>query len=278
MILVEPINKLLHAMGLSTLDINLRREIKRVLPKSKTKVYKAEELLPLHAINNITLEHIEIPNKYAKYILDSTKPLPIDKTVLNDYVSYITKYKNDTTIIAEPELNKFITSKKKAIAKKLYVSNLLTLPPNVLEMFIAGIEDIKRHGFKQGIDLVNGEPTFTRNKTKKEYTLTFSNVLKIQTVDQYVGILKLIFKEELAIEQETLNKKLQREAKKKPSDTEDTVTVTAKVVKPYDYMNTLLESVDKDEYADDNKLTNELADESEDEDEREPEFESDRIE
>ena len=233
MILVQPVNKLLNAMGLSILDQNLRRSVKIVLPKPKkitvkeggltfkqSVMYKPEELLPLYAVNPKTFEYHEIPNKFSKYIMDSSKPLPKDKDVLKKYVENITIYRNDTVIVAAPERDKFIKTKKRAAAKKRYKLTLQDLPADTLELYMEALDELKRHGFKQSVHIEDAEPVFTRNKTKKEYILKFTNIIKIQTLDQYLGIMKIVFADELKAEEITLQKKLERERKKRERDAE----------------------------------------------------------
>ena len=227
MVLVEPINKLLKAMGMNTIGINLRRNIKIVYTKSKKRSFTMDEMLPLYAINTVTLDYVEIPNKYAKYILDSDKPLPKDETVLRDYVSYITRYSNDTAITVCTERDKFITAKKKIAAKKKYIENLTNLPPSVYDMLMMGINELKEYGFKHSIDIETGAPLFTRNKTKKAYILSFNNILKIQKQEQYLGIMKLIFADELAGEKEVLVRKEAAAQKKIKKQSELTAQIEA---------------------------------------------------
>lgn len=111
-LIVEPINRILKAIGLPTIDVNLRRSI--VFKTSKTKnPMTHDQLYPLHVICEETLEHEEVPEKFWKIIENPDSEVPDDD--FDEYLQIITKYGLNTVVIINKNLKPFINR----ISKKL---------------------------------------------------------------------------------------------------------------------------------------------------------------
>lgn len=109
-LIVEPINRILKAIGVNTIDKYLRRAVEFKTTKSKKPLTDAQ-LYPLHVVNSQTLEHEEVPEKFWKIIGNSDmSPDPND---FDEYLEVITKYGLNTVVV----INKNLKSFKKRVAK-----------------------------------------------------------------------------------------------------------------------------------------------------------------
>jgi hypothetical protein len=115
-LIVEPVNRLLTAMKMSSLDINLKRAVDLVTVKSK-KVLTDDQLYPLYIVNQETLEFVEVPEKFWKVI--GNPEVEIDESSFQEYLAVITKYGLDTVIVPKPELEKYL----KRLTKKREKAN-----------------------------------------------------------------------------------------------------------------------------------------------------------
>jgi DNA polymerase elongation subunit (family B) len=115
-LIVEPVNRILGAIGLSQIDKNLKRAYEFNTTRSK-KPLTDEQLYPLHIINSETLEHEEVPEKFWKTMEDPEKDVPEED--FEEYLSIITKYGLNTVVIINKNLKPYI----KRISKKLGVEN-----------------------------------------------------------------------------------------------------------------------------------------------------------
>lgn len=113
-LIVEPINRILGAIGLNQIDENLKRAVEFKTTKSK-KPLTEDQLYPLHVINSETLEHEEVPKKFWK-IIGNPKAEP-DEDDFDEYLQVITRYGLNTVVV----INKNLKTYKNRISKKLGV-------------------------------------------------------------------------------------------------------------------------------------------------------------
>jgi len=114
-LIIEPVNRLLTAMKISSLDINLKRAVDLVTVKSK-KVLTDADIYPLYAVDQDTLEYVEVPEKFWKVIGNPEADIP--ESDFQEYLEVITKYGLNTTIVPKPELDKYLkrlTKKKEKL-------------------------------------------------------------------------------------------------------------------------------------------------------------------
>jgi len=104
MSVVAPINRVLESIGLHPLDHNFNRKIK--IEKGKKKDY-----YPLFVINVDTLEYKQIPEYLHEYMNYPDSEVP--ESIYRDYLYYINYYKNNTRIIPNSGIQKFIDKEKK---------------------------------------------------------------------------------------------------------------------------------------------------------------------
>ena len=115
-LIVEPVNRLLTAMKISSLDINLKRAVELITVKSK-KVLTDADIYPLYAVDQESLEYTEVPEKFWKIIGNPNVDIP--ETDFQEYLGIITKYGLNTTIVPKPELEKYL----KRLTKKKEKAN-----------------------------------------------------------------------------------------------------------------------------------------------------------
>ena len=115
-LIVEPVNRLLTAMKISSLDTNLKRAVELVTVKSK-KILTDADIYPLYVVDQETLQYVEVPEKFWKGIGNPDADIPEDD--FQEYLSVITKYGLNTTIVPKPELDKYL----KRMTKKKEKSN-----------------------------------------------------------------------------------------------------------------------------------------------------------
>jgi hypothetical protein len=115
-LLIEPINKLIVAMGFCELTKGLTRKVDVIKSRSRTKIFTDEETYPLYAVNSSTLEYSEIPEICQKYI--GNPDLDIPPEVFPIFISSISKYGLSTVIVPKHEVQKY----RERIAKKKAIS------------------------------------------------------------------------------------------------------------------------------------------------------------
>lgn len=104
-LIVEPVNRLLTAMKIGSLDQNLKRAVELVKAKGK----KAEDeanLYPLYVVNQDSLEHEEVPEKFWRIV--GNPEVEVEEDDFPEYLSVLTKYGLDTVIVPKMELEKYI--------------------------------------------------------------------------------------------------------------------------------------------------------------------------
>ena len=77
-LIIEPINKLLVAMGYPELTAILTRKVEIIKTRSRTKEFTTEETYPLYSVNSESLEYCEIPEICQEYIESSDKKVPAE--------------------------------------------------------------------------------------------------------------------------------------------------------------------------------------------------------
>lgn len=114
-LIVEPMNRILDSMGMSSLDEELKRAVQYVNTKSK-KVLTDDQLYPLYILNQQSLEYVEVPEKFWKIIGNP------NADVLNDdfqeYLGVITKYGLNTAVVTKIELPKYIKRLERSAERK----------------------------------------------------------------------------------------------------------------------------------------------------------------
>jgi DNA polymerase family B len=111
-LIVEPINKLLVAMGYPELTPSLTRKVEVIKSRSRKKEFTDEETFPLYAVNSESLEYFEIPESCQAYI--GNPDLMVPPEIFTTYVSSISKYGLNTVIVPNHELHKY----RERVAKK----------------------------------------------------------------------------------------------------------------------------------------------------------------
>ena len=104
-LIVEPINRLLTAMKMSSLDQNLKRSVEMVKAKGK-KADDESNLYPLYVVNQETLDHEEVSQKFWKII--GNPESEVEEEDFPEYLGVLTKYGLDTVIVPKMELEKYI--------------------------------------------------------------------------------------------------------------------------------------------------------------------------
>jgi hypothetical protein len=120
-LIIEPINRLLTAMKMSSLDTNLKRAVDVVTVKSK-KVLTDADIYPLYIVDQETLEYVEVPEKFWKVI--GNADADVAEEDFQEYLGVITRYGLNTTIVPKPELDKYL---KRMTKKKEKANPVLEL-------------------------------------------------------------------------------------------------------------------------------------------------------
>jgi len=123
-LIVEPVNRLLDAMQLNSLDINLKRSVEVITVKSK-KELTDDQIYPLYVVDRDSLEYVEIPQKFWKIIGNPEMDVPTDD--FPEYLSTITTYGLNSTIVPKFELQKYLKrmAKKKSNSEAKEIENNL---------------------------------------------------------------------------------------------------------------------------------------------------------
>lgn len=117
-LLVEPINRILGAIGLPKINKQLKRAIEFKTTKSKNPLTE-EQLYPLHVINSETLEHKEVDKKFWKYIGNENIEVPDE--IFDEYLEVVSAYGLNTVVLINKNLNPY----KKRMAKSLGLDHIL---------------------------------------------------------------------------------------------------------------------------------------------------------
>lgn len=118
-LIVEPINRIMFAMKVGQIDEKLKRRVNVVATKVR-RILKDDEKFPLHVIDQVTLEHQEVPEKFWWILGDPDAQVSEDDT--SEYLGLITTYGLNTVIVPNFELPKFIAKvnrKKERLEAKL---------------------------------------------------------------------------------------------------------------------------------------------------------------
>ena len=121
-LIVEPVNRLLTSMRMSSLDPNLKRAVAVVKAKGK----KAEDdanLYPLYLVNQDSLEYEEVPEKFWRIL--GNPDADVDEADFPEYLTILTKYGLDTIVVPKMELEKYIKRLTKKKEKGIEVEDLV---------------------------------------------------------------------------------------------------------------------------------------------------------
>jgi DNA polymerase elongation subunit (family B) len=104
-LIVEPINRVLGAIGVNQIDKHLKRAVEFKTSKSKNPLTD-DQLYPLHVIDSETLQHEEVPEKFWKTIGNPDAVISDDE--YGEYLSVITKYGLNTVVLINKNLKPYI--------------------------------------------------------------------------------------------------------------------------------------------------------------------------
>jgi DNA polymerase elongation subunit (family B) len=110
-LIVEPVNRLLEAMKMSSLDTNLKRNVEMIRTKSK-KPLTDEQIYPLYVVDKESMNYVEVPEKFWKIIGNPDADVTEDD--FPEYISTITKYGLNSIVVTKSDLEKYL----KRLAKK----------------------------------------------------------------------------------------------------------------------------------------------------------------
>lgn len=114
--IVEPINKIIAAMGYPQLTQSLSRRVEIVKSRSRSKDFTDEETYPLYAVHSETLEYDAIPESIQEFVGNPDAKVPNDLMMV--YLSSVSKFGLNTVIVPKHELAKY----RERVAKKLGVT------------------------------------------------------------------------------------------------------------------------------------------------------------
>ena len=132
-LIVEPVNKLLVAMGYPELTPSLTRKVELVKSRSRSKEFTDEETYPLYAVDSKTLAYAEIPESCQDFIGNPDAQVPAE--LFPVYISAISKFGLNTVIVPKHELKKY----RDRVAKKLgiEVDDPFAIPIDVMRSYLA---------------------------------------------------------------------------------------------------------------------------------------------
>lgn len=110
-LIVEPVNRLLEAMRMSSVDITLKRAVEVISPKTK-KSLSDDQIYPLYVVDRDSLGYIEVAEKFWKVI--GNPDAEISDADFPEYLATITKWGLNSVIVPKFELDKYL----KRLAKK----------------------------------------------------------------------------------------------------------------------------------------------------------------
>ena len=156
-LIVEPINKLLVAMGYSELTPQLARKVDVIKSRSRSKDFTPEETFPLYAVSSVTLDYSEIPESCQDFIGNPDKQVP--QELFPVYISAISKFGLNTVIVPKHELTKY----RDRIAKKLgiEVSDPFAIPVETMQ------EYLRTNGWTEIINTPSGGAWLQTDKYEK---------------------------------------------------------------------------------------------------------------
>lgn len=115
-LIVEPINKIISAMGYPELTQSLTRRVEIVKSRSRTKEFTDEETYPLYAVHSETLAYEAIPESVQSFIGNPDAKVPQELMMV--YLSSVSKFGLNTVIVPKHELVKY----RERIAKKIGIT------------------------------------------------------------------------------------------------------------------------------------------------------------
>ena len=116
-LICEPLNKLLLAMGLPQINLQLRRAIEVV--KHKPKKGQAAQDFPIHIVDSETFENTLVPESLQEFI--ANPELAVPPQLMPQYLNIVSKYGLNTVVVPDAELAKYIDKIKKKKTSKAVV-------------------------------------------------------------------------------------------------------------------------------------------------------------
>jgi len=195
---VEPVNKLLVAMGSQAVDRSLKRSVKYNAPKVKRTI-NDDDLYPLYVINNETLEYKEIPRILYPYILNSLLEVP--KKHEDEYIASVSTYGLLSEVVPKFELAKYIKRKRNDQLKKKqkteFFSQLTEMDKEVYVEFSKKIKAYKpekgTYGFIMNNETLAPVVKKTYSKFTYELSLDFLKRIKNYSVNGAIHIINDAF-------------------------------------------------------------------------------------
>lgn len=156
-LIVEPINKLLVAMGSPELNPSLSRKVEVIKSRSRSKEFTPEETFPLYAVNSETLEYAEIPESCQDYIGNPDAQVPAE--LFPTYISAISKFGLNTVIVPKHELKKY----RDRVAKKkgFEVDDPFAIPIETMREYLS------QNGWSEIMDSPGGGTWLQTDKFEK---------------------------------------------------------------------------------------------------------------
>lgn len=131
-LIVEPINKLLTAMGFCTINDKLTRHVEVIKTRSRAKVITEDDMYPLYAVDSITLKWKEIPKECEPYIGNSDMSIPDE--IFPTYLAAITTFGLSTVIVPKFELYAYLQRMGKKL--EIEVEDPFALPYTEMASFL----------------------------------------------------------------------------------------------------------------------------------------------
>jgi hypothetical protein len=156
-LIIEPINKILKAMGYPELTASLSRNIELVKSRSRKKDFTEDEMYPLYAVHSQTLEYAEIPESCQQFIGNPDAQIPPE--LMTVYLQAISQFGLNTVVVPKHELTKY----RERVAKKLGIE--------VSDPFALSIEEmqdyVRANGWTEIIDTPTGGSWLQTDKYEK---------------------------------------------------------------------------------------------------------------
>jgi len=156
-LIIEPINKIIKAMGYPELTVSLSRNIELVKSRSRKKDFTDEEMYPLYAVHSQTLDYAKIPESCQGFIGNIDAQIPPD--LMTVYLQAISQFGLNTVIVPKHELVKY----RDRVAKKLgiQVEDPFAIPVEVMKIYL------KENGWSEIINSSDGGSWLQTDKYEK---------------------------------------------------------------------------------------------------------------
>lgn len=178
-LIVEPINKLLVAMGYSELTAKLTRNVVLVKSRSRAKTQTEKDMFPLYSVNSETLEFEQIPESVQAFV--GNPDIKIPEELFPQFIGSISLYGLATVIVPKGELQKY----RERIAKKIGIT--------VEDPFAVPYEEMAKILMENGWEKSWSDDNWVKCTAKNKEANT-----GIDTKVAYSRVMKLLEKKALA--------------------------------------------------------------------------------